>query len=383
MNIVYVYADTPAEWNCSEWRCAIPARAINKVAGHSARLVWIDDFSLNRPVAREACAAANLIVVQRNLFGRVLQAIAYWQGQGKAVIADFDDAYDLLPESIGAYHFWRRGMIPQLNGDGQITWRKLPFDPLVEFKRGLRLVHAATVPSRQLAADWQEYTDVRVLPNYLDLEKYVFVPPRPHEGIILGWGGSVSHFDSFAGSGIFQALARVVAARPNVRVMICGNDTRIFEHLPLPPERKIHHPFVPFARWPHVLATFDIGLAPLHGPYDQRRSWIKALEYMVMKIPWVGTEGAPYHDLAAYGWLVPNDPTAWEHALLTLIDHLDEYKAQAARQPYLQGLMLSVDVNVDHILATYEDIIQAAQHRPRRGRQVTMDNRQRTTASRR
>lgn len=87
-----------------------------------------------------------------------------------------------------------------------------------------------------------------------------------------------------------------------------------------------------------------------------------------MKIPWVGTEGAPYHDLAAYGWLVPNDPTAWEHALLTLIDHLDEYKAQAARQPYLQGLMLSVDVNVDHILATYEDIIHAAQHRPRRGK---------------
>ncbi len=368
MDIVYVYADTPEEWNCSEWRCAIPARAINKTAGNRAQLVWIEDFSLNRPQARAACTTADLIVVQRNLFGRVLQAISYWQAQGKAVIADFDDAYDLLPETVGAHYFWRRALTPQPGPNGQITWRKLPFDPLVEFKRGLRLVHATTVPSKQLAADWQDVTDVHIVPNYLDLEKYIFVQRRPHEGIILGWGGSVSHLDSFTGSGIFRALARIVAVHKEVRVLICGSDTRIFDQLPLPPEHKIYQPFVPFARWPQVLASFDIGLAPLHGAYDQRRSWIKALEYMAMKIPWVGTQGAPYHDLAAYGWLVPNDPAAWEHALRTIIDHLEEYRARAALEPYLQGLMLSVDVNVDRILATYEDIILAAQRRPRHKR---------------
>jgi hypothetical protein len=142
--------------------------------------------------------------------------------------------------------------------------------------------------------------------------------------------------------------------------MICGNDRRIFEQLPLPPEQKILAPWTPYAAWPQRLAQFDIGLAPLHGAYDERRSWIKVLEYLVMKIPWVASDGPAYHALRPYGRLVAerNTPSAWERALLDMVDHLADHKAEAAREPYLFGLSQAIDVNVDKLIATYTRIAE-------------------------
>jgi len=360
MNITYVYADNKLEWNCSEWRCMIPARAVNKLAGHSAETIYIGEFANRTPRAQAACERADIIIVQRTLWAEVLDAIAFWK-ERQVVVADFDDAYDLMPESNPAYPFWGKGLAQVKRDDGQgYEWRCLDRNPLDEFKRGLRLVHAATTPSRQLAEDWRGYAQMYYVPNYLDLEKYIFVSKPIHEGIVIGWGGSASHLESFRGSGIIEALQRICAERFNVRVMIAGSDRRIFDLLPLSAGRKIYQPFVEFRRWPYVLAQFDIGIAPLHGSYDERRSWIKALEYMAMKIPWIASRGAPYSDLKDYGLLVENTPEAWADALLEVIDHLADYRARAERAGYIQALLLSMDVNVDKVLQTYAEIIQLA-----------------------
>lgn len=360
MKVVYVYADTPLEWNCSEWRCAVPARAVNRTTRHSAALLSLKDFALNTPQARAACEPADVIAVQRNLYGPVLSAILHWKARDKVVIADFDDAYDLTPATNPSYPFWFKGTVVQADGAAQT----IDPIPLTQFKWGLRLAHAATVPSKRLADDWQAYTPVHYLPNYIDLEKYQDILPERHDGVWIGWGGSVSHLQSFTGSGILAALKRVCRARPQVKVLIHGSDQRIFDQLPLPPQQKLLHPWVPYAEWPRQLAKFDIGLAPLYGAYDERRSWIKVLEYMVMKIPWIASDGPAYADLRPYGWLVKNTPSAWERVLLDVIDHLDDYRAEAAHEPYLFGISQAVDANVDKIMAVYAAIREQAVNAP-------------------
>jgi len=359
MKIVYVYADNQREWNCSEWRCAVPARAINRTKGHQAVMLWIEDFMRTSPAAVEACHDADVIVVQRNLFGPTLAAIQHWKARDRVVIADFDDAYDLMPPSVGSHDFWKLGIASE-NGTRLENVKRIDPPPVTQFRWGLRLVHAASVPSKRLADDWSAYTSMYYVPNYIDLENYTSVEPTPHEGIHIGWGGSLSHFDSFNHDAILTALKQVCRSRPQVKILINGSNQEIFNLLPVPARQKILRPWVPYAQWPSELANYDIGLAPLNGAYDDRRSWIKVLEYMVMKIPWIASEGPAYHELRPYGWLVENNARTWERVLLDSIDHLEDYRKEAGREAYLYGISQSIDGNIDKVLAAYAEIIKNA-----------------------
>ncbi len=359
MKLVYFYADSRQEWNCSEWRCAIPARAINKRAGHAAEMLHVAEFAGQTPRARAACRDADIIVVQRLLFGQVLDAIQYWRARGKAVVADFDDAYDLMPPSNPGYRYWGERMASIPGSGGQHQWIHLDRSPLDEFRRGLRLVSAATAPSRQLVADWLDVTSMFFLPNYLDLEKYTGVakPARQYGEVVVGWGGGGSHQESLRNSGILEALGRVCQQRSNVRVVIAGADPQTFAMVPVPEGRKTHLSWVPFQDWPKSLAQMDIGLAPLYGEYDQRRSWIKAAEYMAMRIPWVASRGVPYAELQEFGLLVENTPEAWASALLQVVDNLPSHRALAEGPGSLQAQMMGADLNAERIVMTYEDIL--------------------------
>ena len=357
MKIVFVFADSEEEWNSSEWRCAVPYRAINRSGLHRASLLSIHDFANHTPQAQEVCNAADVIVVERNLFGPVLSAIQYWKARDKAIVANFDDAYSLMPPSNLNYQFWGEGV-------SRTTGEKIQPPPLTQFKWGLRMVHAAIVPSRRLAEDWQSYTNMFYVPNYIDLSLYQNVSSEQHEGIVIGWGGSISHLQSFVDSGVAEALRRVCRARPQVKVMICGNDLRIPKALGLPAKQVILQPWVSYREWPSVLSRFDIGLAPLAGEYDERRSWIKVLEYLVMKIPWIASEGSPYQEFRSYGWLVKNTSLSWERVLLDVVDHLVEYKEEASRDAYLTGISKAIDDNIDNILKPLAMVYQEALGKP-------------------
>ncbi|MFN3308062.1 MAG: hypothetical protein ACK44E_02540 [Anaerolineales bacterium] len=357
MKVVFVYADSQEEWNSSEWRCAIPYRAINRTGRHQAFLISTEDFASHQPQADEVCQEADLLVIERNLFGPVLSAIQYWKARDKVVLADFDDAYHLMHPSNLNYSFWSQG-VRRDNG------QKVEPLPLTQFKWGLRLVHAATTPSQRLAEDWRAYTEMLYVPNYLDLSLYQNAQPQEHDGIIIGWGGSVSHYQSFVDSGVIPALQRLCRARPQVRVMICGADVRIVQQLNLPEGQILHAPWVPHNRWATVLSQFDIGIAPLAGEYDHRRSWIKVLEYMLMRIPWVASEGPPYKEFRSYGWLVQNTAQAWQRVLFDVVDHWEDYKREAAGEAYLVALGKSIDENIFLTLKQYAAVYEKVLGQP-------------------
>jgi len=175
---------------------------------------------------------------------------------------------------------------------------------------------------------------------------------------IIGWGGSVSHYDGWWGCGIKEAARRVCARHPEVIWMICGNDQRIYEQLPVPFDQKTLQPGVPAEKWPLNVKGFDIGVAPLFSPYEQRRSWLKGLEYLLAGVPWVGTTGEPYREMEQLGTLIQNGENNWEEAIEAKIGHLNEEQEMAEQLVPAAQQNFFVDNRLDVFSEAYSRIQQ-------------------------
>jgi len=66
-----------------------------------------------------------------------------------------------------------------------------------------------------------------------------------------------------------------------------------------------------------VARTADIGIAPLAGEYDRRRSWVKATEFGLLGLPLVASNLEPYWGTGAL--LVRNEPDDWYDLLKDLV----------------------------------------------------------------
>ena len=140
---------------------------------------------------------------------------------------------------------------------------------------------------------------------------------------------------------------------PEVLWLICGNDPRLYHQLPVHRDNKHWQVGVEAQLWPQVVKTFDIGVAPLSGPYDQRRSWLKTLEYGLAGVPWIATDGEPYRDHAAFGRLITNSPLTWELAIENTIRDLSQQQLQAE-----QHIPLFQQWTIDKQIPTYEKVFK-------------------------
>jgi hypothetical protein len=369
IKVAYCYADSNTEWNCSPWRMLYPANAINYVSEHDsdkkdwcAKLIHVSGFlNYTDPAIVDSIMTKNLLIVQRNIVTQgVLDAMQYYRGLGLKVCVDLDDAY------------W--GLGTQWDNPARPFWTantgKLNPPPLEMLERGLRQSDGLIAPNRVLLADQKHNVRGYYLNNYaaskqwlpeVDIEAMRKERNISSDRIIIGWGGSVSHYNSWWGSGLREAAARLSRRYPELLWMLCGSDTRVYNQLPVPETAKFLQPGVDPDRWPMVVKMFSVGVAPLFSPYDQRRSWIKGLEYMLAGIPWVAAQGEPYGDLAMWGKLVPPDSDAWEVALEETILNLSSERAIAqSRIPMAQDMFL-VERNLDVFEKTYNQIIHDTQ----------------------
>ncbi len=362
MHILYVYADSDMEWNCSDWRCLRPANALNKTKDHSAKLLYLPSFvDFTNPAVADIVGYADIIIVQRNLImPEVWHAIEYWRGLHKAVAADLDDGYPTLPWSNPAHEFWIRNK------------QKLAITPIEALTKGLRCCDALISPSRMILEDWADVVPGLYLPNYATSEWYAnskeINAARDPNKIVIGWGGSVSHYDSWWFSGIREALESIVKRRPNVYVKICGNDPRLFEQLDIPDDRKIRQTGVKAEEWPGIIATFDIGVAPLdmregRASYDNRRSYLKAIEYMLAGVPWIASKSEVYAEMAEYGIVVDNTAKAWENAFLRIIDDMPKAQRRAERNRET-GQAWTLEKSTGKLIECYERILELRQSQP-------------------
>jgi hypothetical protein len=328
--------------------------------GWFAKLIHVSGFyNYLDPTVQDWVMPADIVVLQRNIIHQqALDAMAYFQGMGKPVVVDLDDAYQSLPWSNPAHRFWHE------TDDGAA---------LKVLEEGLRQSNGLVAPNPLLLQDWAHVTNGYLLPNFAEGDWWTGLPSGEElkaerglgDRVVVGWGGSVSHYDSWWGSGIREAAERVARRHPEVLWYVCGNDPRIAAQLPVPGDQKAMQLGVPPEAWPRTVKMFDIGVAPLFGPYDQRRSWIKGLEYLLAGVPWVGTQGVPYQDLASLGTLIPNGADAWEAALEDKLADLGAEQEQAAARVELARGWL-VDNQLHTFRAVYGQAIQDYEeyHRP-------------------
>ena len=329
----------------------MPANAINKDGRHHAKLLYINGFErFDDPAIQDVVGPADLIIVQRNFVHKeVWDAMDYWRGLHKAVVCDLDDDYPNLPWSNPAHRFWIQ------NASGA------PTAPIELLTAGLRHANALIAPSKVLLNDWKDVVFGVHVPNYAEWKWFRDLKPRkPDEKIVIGWGGSVSHYDSWWFSEIRPAIERLCREDKRVHVLICGNDERILEQLDIAPEQKLSQGGVPAEKWPRIVATFDIGVAPLDArdgdkSYDFRRSWIKCLEYNLAQVPWIATKCPVYADFAPYGILTENTAEDWYNGLKLTVDNLAEAKHAAHRHRKF-GVSLTLERNVDNLILAYNKI---------------------------
>jgi hypothetical protein len=326
-------------------------------------LVHISGFmDFLSPQIQDLIMPADIIILQRNLLHPILfDAMRYFQGMGKPCVVDLDDAYQSLPWSNPAKPFWH--LNPFQNPEGVTE----PGGALKMLEEGLRLSNGLVAPNRLLLKDF-EYASGNsyYLQNYAEPEWWTNLPDRQtlkqergfEDRIVIGWGGSVSHYDSFWGSGVRQAAERICKRHPEVLWLICGNDRRVFDQLPVDRLQKATQGGVPPQEWPRTVASFDIGVAPLFGPYDQRRSWIKGIEYLLGGVPWIGTEGEPYRDLEGLGTLTPGGVEAWEDALEAKITNLKREQERALSLVPLARERFIADNQLETFRTVFEQIKQ-------------------------
>jgi hypothetical protein len=316
-------------------------RTINTDPNHSARAMNWEHFGhFERLDVQNQVMENDLILFQRNLFSEpYFSAVEYFQGLGRPVVLDLDDAYPILPWSNPAHSFWIQNA------------RKLDPEPLKGLQNGVEIVDAVSSPSKVICQDWSHLNTPIWIPNFPQGSWYEDLPGKDDkfkDRIIIGWGGSVSHYDSFWLSGVRQALESICNRRPEVIFKFCGNDGRVYLQLPVGMRNKMWQKGVPPDQWPKIISTFDIGLAPLDllGPYDARRSWIKCIEYQLAKVPWVASDGPPYADLRQYGHVVGNTPQEWEETLEYMIQNIEAERERAAGEPYDWVQTVTMERNV-------------------------------------
>lgn len=359
MKILFLESDQLQEYNCSNWRCLMPARALNR-AGHQAVVIRIEDWVRRTPDAVALTEQADIVIFQRNLFMDAFMTIVYWRARGKTIVIDLDDAYEHMTEETGSpsYKFWRKNLVTKKQPDGtekEIIVHPRPIDVL---RYGCKLAGAVSSPSKLICDDWKPYTRSYWFPNYVDLSLYRQYPAYREPGQIrIGWGGSMTHLVSWTASGANEAMVRIIKEYPNILLVLLGDPRveRFFNDIP--PKRRAALGFTPHAAFSSKLSYVDIGLIPLSGEYDRRRSWLKTAEYSVMGIPWIGTDYEPTREINT-GVRVPNNAEDWYQAIKSYIDNFDAVREAARLNVPMAREFFGIDNHTDDLIKTFEQIIK-------------------------
>jgi glycosyltransferase involved in cell wall biosynthesis len=334
--LALVFADNFAEYNSSNYTFSVPANALRSI-GYDISWIYVQDWMTNNARCKLACNETDIIIIQRVLLDESIKVATYWMSRGKKVYVSFDDAYQYIGEENAAFKFWGKGEV-EVNTGGHKYVRTLDKHPVDQFRDGLKYVTGGITPSRVLCSDWNKFAPMKYLPNYIESHRYD-IPHVKGSKLTVGWGGSLSHLTSFSRSGVERALHKFLSKHDDWQFGLVG-DNRLIKQLGLPDDQLWFRHYVMFFDWPRILSSFDIGLAPLAMPYDQRRSRLKVMEYIAMGIPFVATKSEVYRDFfdcksgifVDQGILTTCDKSneaGWLAALDKIAANLDDYRTIA------------------------------------------------------
>jgi glycosyltransferase involved in cell wall biosynthesis len=184
------------------------------------------------------------------------------------------------------------------------------------------------------------------VPNYLPYGKRQWSSDR----FTVGWAGSMFHHQDW--SHIPQRLVEIWRQLPHVDFHMMGADytggavpTRV-------------------SGWSTVDAyysrlDFNVGIAPItQTPFNERKSWIKLLEYAAHGIPAVATDAGQYPEWIEHGhngFLVGRD-SDWVDYVLALTD--DELHATMSAAALAKAREYTIERQIHHWVSAYSGEIK-------------------------
>lgn len=172
---------------------------------------------------------------------------------------------------------------------GHCYWSKPAHPTLLELMRACDGVQFSTWALHRRYAAYCRRTIVSE--NMIDARQ-VPLRPHPHEGFVVGWGGSYGHLADV------REIAPVVDAwvdgKPDVQLMLMC-DPHVGEAFKTGRKSELRQPSN-IVNYYQFLGELDVGLAPLRPTqFNNARSDIKFLEYASAGVLAVLSDQVPYH----------------------------------------------------------------------------------------
>jgi glycosyltransferase involved in cell wall biosynthesis len=205
-----------------------------------------------------------------------------------------------------------------------VLYKEQKYAPLNNFKACLGEADLITVTTPELAELYLQYCDqIAVLPNHIELPVWsmamYYGQQRKKPGkISIGWAGWTHGYDLDVLMGVIEKVV---------------NDQITFTIVGWPEAaRKFHcktetHPWMPIEQYRHIVASFDIGLAPLKRErFNVGKSWLKALEYMSCGVVPIASAWHPdYSRLIEHGvdGFLAHGSKEWREYIQLLVEDTD------------------------------------------------------------
>ncbi len=314
----------PADYGgCGYYRLRWPAAALT---AHGVNITlhdrqpegrYIDQHNGITRLASVDCDA-DVLVLQRPMERRIVEAIPVLQAQGTAVVVEIDDDFSALPKA----HPARKDTAAMANPDYNRLW----------LTRACAAADLVTVSTPALAERYGAHGRVAVIPNYVPA-RYLTVTAPDHRGVTVGWTGSTqTHVGDLdvCGDGITQALRHTGAS-----FHVVGTGIGVRAGLQLDDEPG-HTGWVEIDRYPAEYAALDVAIVPLAlNRFNEAKSWLKGLEAAALGVPCVASPTGPYRQLAELGACgLAASPYDWAARVARLASdrHLRDHEGAAARE---------------------------------------------------
>lgn len=356
MKVVFMYADNEEEYNCTHWRSYLPSTFLQRFAKWDTVMHHIR--SIESPETQESLDGADIVFVERLLSSSIFSRLDILRATtGAKIIFDMDDAYKFMEPGSPSYNFWINGIVPSGKAG-----TKMSFPPIEQIGWYSKNVDAISSPSKLLLEDWKDFNDRLLwLPNFADADLYTIIPYREKDKVVIGWGGGATHYASWYASGLLTAFRRVYERhKKEIKLSLVTGDKQLAYKL-----KEFNPDVVRSDRllYPQEISKFDIALAPVHGEYDRRRSWLKISEYSLSGIPWIGSDLDPYREYNYPGSvLVRNRPKDWEDALEEMIKNRVEYYSKVKNEGYaLWKKAFSIQDNHEFLANQFKSVTERAE----------------------
>lgn len=250
---------------------------------------------------------ADIVVFQRPLQRTLADAIPILQAKGIRVVVEIDDDFTTISSRNVSWADCHPRNHPDRNWD--------------HLARACRTADLVTVTTPALARRYGGHGRVAIIPNHVPAS-YLAIEPEPHDGVIVGWAGSINTHPNdlqVTRGGVARAIEATGAS-----FAVIGVGTGVQRALSLrePPAAS---GWLPLERYPEAVAQLDVGIVPLEPTaFNEAKSSLKMTEYSALGVACVASPTGPNVEMARrLGVPIATRGREWEREVRRLVSEPD------------------------------------------------------------